>query len=144
MAQWRAVIDLAPTVAAPAAARKLVAAALPGWGLAALVADAEQVVSELVTNAIRHAPGPASYRLELAAHADRLRIYVADDSPARPIVAQRRSHLGHGRGLWIVQALADGWGSEEHDGGKRVWADLLAAPHPDGRVLPFRPHTPRR
>lgn len=141
MAQWRAVVDLAPTVAASAAARKVVAAVLCGWGLGAGVADAEQVVTELVTNALRHAPGQASYELELVARTDGVRIYVADDSPVRPSVGHGVPRAAHGRGLRIVQALAADWGTEEYRGGKRVWADLaVASPHQDGRALPFRPH----
>jgi anti-sigma regulatory factor (Ser/Thr protein kinase) len=144
VAQWRAVIDLAPTVAAPAAARKVVAAVLHGWGLAAGIADAEQVVTELVTNAIRHAPGQACYELELVGRSDGVRISVADGSAARPAVVHQSPNVGHGSGMRIVQALAASWGAEEHRGGKRVWADLaVGSPHQDGRVLPFRPHPPR-
>jgi anti-sigma regulatory factor (Ser/Thr protein kinase) len=144
VAQWRAVIDLAPTVAAPAAARKVVAAVLRGWGLAGGIADAEQVVTELVTNAVRHAPGPACYELELVGHSDGVRVYVADGSAARPVVVEQSPLGGHGRGMRIVQALAASWGADEHHGGKRVWADLaLESAHQDARVLPFQPHTPR-
>lgn len=141
MAQWRAVIDLAPTSAAPAAARTVVAAVLQGWGLGDGASDAQQVVTELVTNAIRHAPGQASYELELVARADGVRIYVADGSPARPTVAHVAPHVAHGRGMRIVQALAADWGTDEHHGGKRVWADLaVESAHHDGQVIPFRPH----
>jgi anti-sigma regulatory factor (Ser/Thr protein kinase) len=144
VAQWRAVIDLAPTVAAPAAARKVVAAVLRGWGLAAGIADAEHIVTELVTNAIRHAPGPVCYELELVGHSDGVRIYVADGSAARPVVVEQSPLVANGRGMRIVQALAASWGADEHHGGKRVWADLaLGSAHQDARVLPFQPHTPR-
>lgn len=141
VAQWRAVIDVAPTLAGPAAARKVVAAVLHGWGLAAGIADAEQVVTELVANAIRHAPGQDSYELELVGRVDGVRIYVADGSPAPPIVAEWAEHGGHGRGMRIVQALSTDWGSEKHRGGKRVWADLaFGSSHQRGWVLPVRSH----
>lgn len=125
MAQWRAVIELAPSPAAPAAARKVVAATLHGWGLAAGVADAEQVVSELVTNAIRHAPGQVSYELELVGRSDGVRIYIADGSKTQTRVIGAAPTATGGRGLRIVQTLAARWGSEEYRGGKRVWADVL-------------------
>lgn len=46
--------------------------------------DAQLVVSELVTNALRHAPGPGGLALEVAPDAALLRIAVSDSSPARP------------------------------------------------------------
>lgn len=141
MAQWRAVVDLAPNLTAPAAARQVIAALLQGWGLADGIADAQQVVTELVTNAIRHAPGQASYELEVVGHTDGVRIYVADASPARPIVRHAAAHVEHGRGIRIVRAVAANWGTDEHRGGKRVWADILVArAQQEGRVLPVRAH----
>jgi len=132
VAQWRAVVDLAPTVAALAAARKVVGAVLHGWGLAAGIADAEQVVTELVTNAIRHAPGQGCYELERVGRSDGVRIYVADGPAARPAVVHGSPIVGYGIGMRIVQALAANWGADEHHGGKRVWADLAIGRGPSG------------
>ena len=133
MGQWRAQAEIPATVLAPRAARHTVAALLPGWQLEPLVDDALLVVSELVTNAVRHAPGQAGLELELVAHADRLRITVTDGSAIRPVVAHLQHTRPSGRGLHIVQALAARWGVDHLPDGKRVWAEL-ATPHP-GRHL---------
>lgn len=124
MAQWRASIDVPATSRGPAAARQVVAALLPAWGLADLCSDAELVVSELVTNAYLHAPGTDSFELELVRRTNGVRMTLADGVSVRPIIAE----LGHehptGRGMVIVAQLATGWGAEDHHGGKRVWVDI--------------------
>lgn len=127
MAQWRAVVDVPGTRRGPAAARAVVAAVLEGWGLQSVAADAELVVSELVTNAVLHAPGIDTYELELLRLANGVRLCLADGSPIRPTVFDVSSTSGSGRGMQIVQALGARWGTDEHRGGKRVWVDLEAA-----------------
>jgi len=130
MGQWRAAADIPATVRGPAAARHLVLALLDGWQLGQLSSDAQLVVSELVSNAVEHAPGTDSFKLELLWHADRLRIALADGSSIRPVVAELDAERPRGRGMHIVAALADDWGADEHSGGKRVWVELGATcPH---------------
>ncbi len=135
MGQWRATADIPATVRGPAAARHLVGTLLRGWQLEPLIDAAELVVSELVTNAILHAPGEDSHELELVAHAGRLRITVADGSAIRPmVVAELHPDQPHGRGLHIVEALATRWGVDDHHGGKRLWVEL-AVPGKDSNHL---------
>jgi len=125
MAQWRASIDVPASAHGPAAARRVVAALLPVWELPELSADAELVVSELVTNAYRHAPGTDSFELELVRREDGVRIALADGNAVRPVIAELKAdHQPTGRGMAIVAALATRWGAEDHHGGKRVWVDL--------------------
>jgi anti-sigma regulatory factor (Ser/Thr protein kinase) len=124
MGQWRASADLPATLQGPSAARHAVATLLHGWQLQALIEDAELVVSELVTNAVQHAPGQDRVELELVAHADRLRITVADRSTLRPVVAEPHPGRPRGRGMRIVQTLATRWGVDDHDTGKSVWVEL--------------------
>jgi len=125
MAQWRALIDVPASAHGPAAARHVVAALLPVWELPELSADAELVVSELVTNAYRHAPGTDSFELELVRQSDGVRISLADGNAVRPVIAELHAdHQPTGRGMAIVAALAVRWGAEDHHGGKRVWVDL--------------------
>jgi len=84
-------------------------------------AAAETVMSELVTNAVKHAGGELHVSLELAG--DVLIVAVRDMSPLRP--RRRRTVLGResGRGLVIVSELSRSWGSlSTGDGGKVVWA----------------------
>lgn len=124
VAQWRASVDIPATSNGPAAARRVVHALLPAWGLGVLVDDAELVVSELVTNAYLHAPGSDSFELELVRRANGVRIVLADGASVRPIIAELRHDRPTGRGMAIIAELATSWGSEEHHGGKRVWVDL--------------------
>jgi anti-sigma regulatory factor (Ser/Thr protein kinase) len=127
MGQWRASVDVPANPRGPLAARRVVAALLDVWELPELRDDAELVVSELVTNAYRYAPGTDSFELEVVRRSDGLRIALADGSSIRPIVNELSSEGTTGRGMALVAALADNWGAEEHHGGKRVWVDLVTA-----------------
>ncbi len=129
MAQWRASIDVPASVQGPMAARRVVAALLPAWELPELSDDAELVVSELVTNAYRHAPGTDSFELELVRRDGGVRIALADGNSVRPVIAELSDQDTRptGRGMAIVAALATRWGAEDHHGGKRVWVDLERA-----------------
>jgi anti-sigma regulatory factor (Ser/Thr protein kinase) len=133
MGQWRANADLPATLQGPGAARHAVATLLRGWRREALIDDAQLVVSELVTNAILHAPGQDSVELELVAHAERLRITVTDRSTLRPVVAEPHPERPRGRGMRIVDSLAIRWGvDDDQENGKRVWVEL--------ELPPRRPH----
>ena len=82
------------------------------------------LVSELVTNAILHGRAP----LELRAHAAGagVRVEVHDHEPSRPPVLRHDEDLTEpgGRGLQLVDTLADRWGWAENDNGKVVWFEL--------------------
>ncbi|MCZ4120996.1 ATP-binding protein [Streptomyces sp. H39-S7] len=83
------------------------------------------VVSELVTNAQRHAGG--SVELSLVLDVSRLRIAVSDDSRVQPVMCPAPADPGKvgGHGLRIVAELAGEWGVTPCGPGKQVWADLL-------------------
>jgi anti-sigma regulatory factor (Ser/Thr protein kinase) len=121
--------------ASVAVARQRVAADLMAAGIfAGAVGDAVLVVSELLSNAIRHArplPG-SSVQVAWALDDDAVEVAVSDGgAPTRPVPVQATvSSLG-GRGLDIVGYLARAWGVRSDDAGLTVWA-VLAAP-PDGR-----------
>lgn len=78
------------------------------------------VVSELATNAIVHAGGVLY--LQFFRREGRMRVEVADASPKLP--GRVKVNLTSGRGLQMVDVLADAWGSELRPWGKVVWADL--------------------
>jgi anti-sigma regulatory factor (Ser/Thr protein kinase) len=77
------------------------------------------LVSELVTNSIRHAEttAPASVELQARVFADRVRVEVRDHGPGfepRPQAPNRRSRSGWG--LYLVDQLSDRWGVTRDDG----------------------------
>ncbi|MEU1504003.1 SpoIIE family protein phosphatase [Kitasatospora sp. NPDC005748] len=106
--------------------------ALRRWGVAELVDTAELLASELVTNAIRHTDRDAMFtaRLYREAAADggraRLRVEVEDESDLWPTRRTPGEQASSGRGLMLVEALADGWGVEPRGSGKRMWFELTA------------------
>lgn len=131
--------------ASVAVARQRLAADLNAAGIfAGAVGDAVLVVSELLSNAIRHArplPG-SSVQVAWALDDDAVEVAVSDGGAAtRPTPAQATvSSLG-GRGLGIVDYLARNWGVRTDDGGLTVWA-VVAVPA-DSRRLD-RPDAPRQ
>ncbi|WP_146173740.1 ATP-binding protein [Saccharothrix carnea] len=84
--------------------------------------DVVLVVSELVSNALRHtATAPL---IRLSGDARRLRIEVVDGSPVPPRL--RLSASVGGWGLQLVQQLATDWGAHPEPGGKVVWCEMAA------------------
>jgi anti-sigma regulatory factor (Ser/Thr protein kinase) len=98
------------------------------------VADAELVVSELVTNAIRS--GAGSIRVSLQLHQGELEVDVADNGPGWPRLVRPGEQDAHGRGLILVDALADRWRSEPVDGGGKHVLVTIAVPAEFTRSLP--------
>ncbi|MGI5459083.1 ATP-binding protein [Streptomyces sp. CA-249302] len=106
-------------------ARRALRELLTHWGRPGRSEIAELLTSELVTNALVHTDhdavliatiGPRGLRVEVrdfVARRPRLRVPNADDGT-------------HGRGLVLVQSLADAWGVRAHGVGKAVWFELDA------------------
>ncbi|MEU9103667.1 ATP-binding protein [Streptomyces xanthophaeus] len=115
---------------APGRARSLLREQFAAWGVDAdTVATAELVLSELVTNAVRHARAPQGRDIgvRLARYDGVVRVEVADAGPAVKLTPQVvADHDERGRGLAVVAALADRWGCcpRRHGIGKAVWAEL--------------------
>ncbi|TFV76802.1 ATP-binding protein [Blastococcus sp. CT_GayMR19] len=124
MSSLTASIDLPPTRSSVPAARHLLLEILRAWDVPQDLDDAALLVTELVANVIDHVRGEASLSLELAVSDGWLRISVADGSSIRPVVRELEHEQPRGRGLLLVKAIADRWGSEDHRGGKRVWFEL--------------------
>ena len=90
-------------------------------------ADLELVTSELATNAVLHARTP--FEVRVLAAPDCLRVEVTDRSPTLPVIKDHGTEAPTGRGLKILDAIADRWGVEPTDGGKVVWFEVdLADP----------------
>jgi anti-sigma regulatory factor (Ser/Thr protein kinase) len=90
---------------------------------AGVLATAELLVSELVSNVIKHTDSRPTLRVS---RDDQLvRIEVADDEPAGvPLERDVDVEAEHGRGLLLVSALASAWGYDRSDDGKRIWVEL--------------------
>ncbi|MFH8798226.1 ATP-binding protein [Streptomyces sp. NPDC017936] len=86
--------------------------------------DAQLVVSELVTNAIRHAPGPGGLLLELTPDATLLRVTVRDSSPRPPRVRASDPGRPRGHGLRLVMGLCEQLQHITLTTGKQVVAQL--------------------
>ncbi|MFJ6756307.1 SpoIIE family protein phosphatase [Streptomyces sp. NPDC091273] len=117
--------QLDPDPAIVGDARHLVLDQLTAWDLDELAFSTELIVSELVTNAIRHAGGPVRLRL---IRADTLTCEVSDSSNTQPRMRRARSSEEGGRGLYIVAQLSHRWGSRYTTGGKTVWSEQHLPP----------------
>ncbi|MFE4860077.1 ATP-binding protein [Streptomyces sp. NPDC056670] len=91
--------------------------------------DAQLVVSELVTNALRHAPGPGRLELGVTADAQLLRIRVRDSSPQPPQPQERDTTRPRGHGLFLATLLCTDLRTTTSDSGKDVTADFPLTPH---------------
>jgi anti-sigma regulatory factor (Ser/Thr protein kinase) len=93
------------------------------WQLPVLVEPAELVVSELISNAVRHGDGPTELVIMLRVHF--LHLSVRDRSRRQPVHSRAvpGTAVG-GRGLMLVDAVAAGWGVRTFADGKVVWTTL--------------------
>ncbi|MER6278680.1 SpoIIE family protein phosphatase [Streptomyces sp900105245] len=115
VAEWR--LDAEP-LAVPRA-RRLVRERLLTWCLPHAVETAELLVSEVVTNAVRHAHGD---RIGLrVVRTDALLFEVTDDEPALPAMLNAGPLDESGRGLRVVSRLAREWGASTSGHRKTVW-----------------------
>lgn len=108
------------------AARRFADSTLEAWRLVAVRDSAELVVSELASNAVRHAFGPCI--TVLLAEADGwVRLGVADESVALPREMDFTDDAESGRGLMIVSMLTARWSTITAPFGKVVWAEFDTA-----------------
>jgi DNA-binding NarL/FixJ family response regulator len=103
-------------------ARRFVAETLERWECAHDLDTVSLLVSELVSNAIVHAPGDLEVSVLLRAGS--IRIEVDDQSASGPVPRHAGVEDVSGRGLALVDALAKGWGVADRDGGKTVWFEV--------------------
>lgn len=95
------------------------------------------VVSELVTNARKYAPGPVL--MHLAVDGDVVEVVVWDSDPVLPVArAADPGRVGQ-HGLEIVMAVAEGFGAQQEPVGKRVTARIALAEEPSGAPAGHRP-----
>ena len=117
-------------------AREQARKALFGWGLGEHAELAELIVSELVTNAIRHGDGPIQVRISY--DGGDLRVEVHDDGPGRPVRRQATADDESGRGLALLDGFIGMYGGRRgiaNDGaghGKTVYVVICLAAGPGG------------
>ena len=105
-------------------ARRVTRDVLARWRLAHVEETAILLVSELVTNAVRHARNTYAIGLDLEIGETWLRIEVQDADPRWPQPRTPGRFDESGFGLVLVDALAGKWGVRETATGKAVWAEL--------------------
>jgi len=109
------------------ARRRLVSDLLEAGIYGSPVTDAALVMSELLSNALRHAaplPG-SSIRVDWCLEAGSVRVSVSDGGgPTRPELGEPAQFHTGGRGLRIVERLSRRWGIRSDDEGTTVWAEV--------------------
>lgn len=135
-----AIRALEPEMVSPGLARDFTAQTLDAWALRGLTDDASVIVSELVTNALRHgvprAPGGLAEPIELILlwPAGPLFCVVTDPGTDAPVLAEPDLDAEVGRGLQVVRGLATEWGwGMLTPSRKAVWASLQAGVPRPGR-----------
>jgi anti-sigma regulatory factor (Ser/Thr protein kinase) len=110
-------------------ARRHVREQLSAWGLDDLTPTTELLASELVGNVVRHAKGPVSLRL---LHGRELVCEVFDGSLTMPRIRRATDTDEGGRGLQLITALSQRWGTRYTAKGKCIWTEQ-ALLGPDSR-----------
>ena len=129
--QQRVRLNVARSLSAPGKAREAIGDACDKWALSDLRHPAVLIVSELVTNAIRHAG--TDVEVDAALRGPYLHLRVMDSDPAPPVLLAASDGAAlaeHGRGLPVVQHYSTAWGYAVNSlgTGKVVWATLRIRP----------------
>jgi len=117
-------VELPADTSSPSRARAIVSDLLHRWQLADLEEAATLLVSELVTNGVRHA-GTGMQLVLTRQTATQIRVAVIDKAPAADVRPRESDGAAEGgRGLFLVDHLSTGWGSVADGAGKTVWFEL--------------------
>jgi anti-sigma regulatory factor (Ser/Thr protein kinase) len=109
-------------VSTPARARAFLRGALQTWQLDGFGAVTELLTDELVSNVVRHVGAPMTVRALRSP--TRIRVEVDDPSTRPPVQRYPNPFDSTGRGLLLVEDLADRWGTDVRNDGKTVWFEL--------------------
>ncbi|KPI29138.1 hypothetical protein OV320_4394 [Actinobacteria bacterium OV320] len=121
---WDLAFTAEPTEVA--ALRRIMRLHLGIWGLPEVVDDAQLCMSELVSNVITHVGPGTPATLAVSMNGVRLRIEVHDpDARALPTLLDANVEALSGRGMALVDAVADRWGVQLHADQKVTWCELV-------------------
>lgn len=90
----------------------------------------ELLASEVIANAVQHSAAPCD--VAVTRTEERLRVEVTDTNPSLPSVVEAGPSDESGRGLLLVGALADAWGTQPESWGKTTWFEITPEPSTDG------------
>jgi anti-sigma regulatory factor (Ser/Thr protein kinase) len=113
---------LPSNVNAPQLARAFLRTALETWQLDGFGDVTELLVSELVANVVTHVGTPMTLRVQRGAGT--MRVEIDDPSTEAPVVRHPDAADEHGRGVLLVDQLANTWGVDQRSDGKTVWFEL--------------------
>jgi Histidine kinase-like ATPase domain len=123
----RRTLALTPDSHAPARARQFTLETCTEWGLGKYCNLAELLASELVTNAVVHARTPMDVTLRMMDASLSVAVRDGDPRPMYRPIADGTVTTEHGRGLLLLDAMADDWGCNPTVDGKVVWARIRLA-----------------
>ncbi|WP_435602205.1 SpoIIE family protein phosphatase [Streptomyces sp. bgisy130] len=121
VAEW----DVPRDPAAVGPVRNACVRQLVDWGLETIAFGTELILSELITNAIRHGAEPIHVRL---LHTRTLICEVSDGSSTSPHIRQAKDTDEEGRGLFLVAQFAEHWGTRYSPRGKTIWSAQVIGP----------------
>lgn len=123
MQQGTDALELEPRLDTSAVARRHVRSRLLAWGLDDLVDPVLLLTSEVVTNALLHSG--TGLALTVARDGVGVRVEVADGSGVPPVQRDHSTSASTGRGVQLLEAIADDWGWTATSTGKLVWFRIL-------------------
>lgn len=119
-------LHLTPDHDSPGKARQFVSRRLSEWGVnRRTIEDAVLLATELVTNAVVHARTPM--RLDVALDDGVVRVAVSDSDAGRPVLQEQNDKASTGRGLFMVDQVANDWSVVYGTGTKTVMFSLAPA-----------------
>lgn len=110
--------------------RRIIRAHIKHWGFEALMDSAVLCAHELLANVEKHSGAPHCV-LTLERRPGGVRVVVGDSSPRLPVLREPDWIAESGRGMALLESVADRWGAELTDGGKEVWFEIGAGASSD-------------
>ncbi|MQT01198.1 ATP-binding protein [Streptomyces jumonjinensis] len=111
--------------------RRIIRAHLRHWGLGSLTETAVLCAHELLANVDKHTDSPRCV-LTLERRPGGVRVVVRDTSARLPVLREPDWVAESGRGMALLESMADSWGAAPAPGGKDVWCEIRAEPGAGG------------